>query len=84
MDIEVRVAQVYQPKEVTAGGCKRKILELMVRDETGAIRLVLWDEKSSFSFSVGDRLKVLNGFVTSFKGEWRINVGKYGKITVLE
>jgi len=25
-------------------------------------------------------LQIENGFVSSFKGNWRINVGKYGKI----
>jgi replication factor A1 len=50
-----------------------------VEDETGAMTLVLWDEKV-FPLKVGDVLQIGNGFVSSFKGEWRINVGKYGEI----
>jgi len=44
--------------------------------------MVLWDEKI-IPLEVGDVLQIENGFVSSFKGEWRINVGKYGKITKL-
>ena len=29
----------------------------------------------------GDIVEIRNGFVTSFKGVWRVNVGKYGEIT---
>jgi replication factor A1 len=53
-----------------------------VKDETGTMTLVLWDEKV-IPLKVGDILRVENGFVTSFKGEWRINVGKYGEIAKL-
>jgi ssDNA-binding replication factor A large subunit len=33
-----------------------------------------------FPQKAGDVLQMGNGFVTSSKGEWRINVGKYGEI----
>jgi len=50
-----------------------------VGDETGSIALVLWNERI-LPLKVGDNLQIENGFVTSFKGEWRINIGKYGNI----
>jgi ssDNA-binding replication factor A large subunit len=31
---------------------------------------------------VNDRIRIENGYVTSFKGEVQLNVGKYGKLTV--
>ena len=51
-----------------------------MEDETGAITLVLWNEKIML-LKVGDVLQIGNGCVTSFKGEWKINVGKYSEIT---
>jgi len=81
VNMSVKVLSISEAKHVTAGkGIEHEILELEVGDETGSIALVLWDEKI-LSVRVGDVLRFENGFVTSFKGEWRINVGKFGEVT---
>lgn len=81
VNIKVTVSEISEPKHViTSKGVEHEILEAKVEDETGAMMLVLWGEKV-FPLKVGDVLQIGNGFVTSFKGEWRINVGKYGEIT---
>jgi len=80
VNIKVRVSDISKPKQVITGkGITHEILEVEVKDETGAMTLVLWDEKV-IPVKVGDILQIENGFVTSFKGEWRINVGKYGEV----
>ena len=80
VNIRVRVLSISEPKQITTGtGIEHEILEAKVEDETGSAALVLWDEKI-IPIEVGDALQIENGFVTSFKGEWRINVGKYGKV----
>jgi len=80
VNIKVRVSDISEPKQVITGkGITHEILEVEVKDETGAMILVLWDEKV-IPVKVGDILQIENGFVTSFKGEWRINVGKYGEV----
>ncbi len=56
-----------------------KILELEVKDDNGSILLVLWDEKIIPGLKRSDKLVIENGFVTSFKGVWRINVGRFGQ-----
>jgi ssDNA-binding replication factor A large subunit len=33
---------------------------------------------------VNDKIKVENGYVTAFKGEIQLNVGKFGKLTINE
>jgi len=83
VNIKVTVSNISKPKQVTTGkGIKHEILEVEAKDETGTMTLVLWDEKV-IPLKVGDILQIRNGFVTSFKGEWRINVGKYGEIAKL-
>ena len=80
VNMNVKVLNISEAKRVTTGrGIEHEILELEVGDETGSIALVLWDEKI-LSVKVEDLLRVENGFVTSFKGEWRINVGKFGEV----
>jgi len=79
VNIKVKVLSVSQTQRITAGGAGHEILEAEVGDETGSIILVLWDDNIA-SINVGDVLQIENGFVSSFKGNWRINVGKYGKM----
>ena len=80
VNIKVTVSEISEPKQITTGtGIEHEILEVEVKDETGAMKLVFWDEKV-IPLKVGDILQIENGFVTSFKGERRINVGKYGEV----
>jgi len=82
VNISVEVMNTSESKQVVTGaGVDHEILELEVGDKSGSIKLVLWDEKIIAGLKKGDTVKVENGFVTSFKGDWRINVGRYGTIT---
>jgi replication factor A1 len=58
-----------------------QVADAIVADETGSIKLTLWNEQIE-QVNVGDRVKIENGYVTSFKGEIQLNVGKYGTMTV--
>lgn len=81
VNMTVKVFEVSGSKQmITSAGVSHGILELNVGDKSGSIKLVLWDEKI-IQLKVGDTVKIENGFVTSFKGAWRINVGRYGNIT---
>jgi len=59
-----------------------KIVDAVVADETASIKLTLWNEQID-QVNVGDNIKIDNGYVTSFKSEIQLNVGKFGKLTVL-
>jgi replication factor A1 len=58
-----------------------QVADAIVADETGSIKLTLWNEQIE-QVNVGDRVKIENGYVTSFKGEIQLNVGKYGTMIV--
>jgi len=78
VNLMAEVLNVSEPKQIITGtGVEHSILEVEVRDKTGSIALVLWNERI-LPLKVGDTLQIENGFVSSFKGKWRINVGKYG------
>lgn len=75
----LKVLDTAEPKQIMTGkGSEREIMELEVGDGTDTIKLVLWDDRV-VPLKVGDAVQIKNGFVTSFKGERRINVGKYGE-----
>jgi replication factor A1 len=57
------------------------VADARVEDETGSIKLTLWNEQIE-QVNVGNKVKIENGYVTSFKGEIQLNVGKFGTMTV--
>ncbi|MBN1244825.1 DNA-binding protein [Candidatus Bathyarchaeota archaeon] len=57
------------------------VADAVVADETGSIKLTLWNEQIE-QVEVGNKIKIENGYVTSFKGEVQLNVGKFGTMTV--
>lgn len=58
-----------------------RVADAVIADETGSIKLTLWNEQIE-QVNVGDKVKIENGYVTSFKGEKQLNVGKFGKLSV--
>jgi len=79
VELEAEVVETSEPKTIVARGSERRILEATIADETGRIKLVLWDDKM-VDLKPGDRVAISGGAVTSFKGEWRLNVSKGGSI----
>ena len=57
------------------------VADAVIADETGSIKLTLWNEQID-QVEVGNRIKIKNGYITSFKGEVQLNVGKFGTMTV--
>src|SRR5208337_5140273 len=51
----------------------------LVGDETGVVYVTLWDDNIE-KVNEGDTIRVENGYVTLFKGNIRLNIGKYGKL----
>jgi len=58
------------------------VADAVVQDDTGSIKLTLWNEQID-QLNVGDKIKIENGYVTSFKSETQLNIGKYGKLAIL-
>ena len=59
-----------------------RIVDAVVADESGSIKLTLWNEQIDM-VNVGDNVKIDNGYITSFKGEVQLNVGKFGQLKVI-
>ncbi len=62
---------------------EHRLSELLIADETGAINLVLWDEKIDV-VQEGSTIKVTNGFVKLFRGRMQLNLGRYGTVEEVE
>jgi replication factor A1 len=83
VSVEAKVTEKSEPREVMSRFKDEtyKVMTALIADETGTIKLTLWNEQIN-QVNVDDTVKVESGYVTSFRGEIQLNVGKYGKLTV--
>jgi replication factor A1 len=83
VDVIGRIIEKPEPREVTLRtGQKARVADLTLADETGKIKLTLWDDQID-KVDVDDTVKVENGYINSFRGEIRLNVGRFGKLEVI-
>lgn len=83
VSVEAKVMEKSDPREVVARfkDETHRVATAIIADETGKIKLTLWNEQIN-QVNIDDTVRVDNGYVTSFKGEIQLNVGKYGTLTV--
>jgi replication factor A1 len=55
----------------------------MISDDTGTIKLSLWDDQIKM-VKEGDKISIENGYTQAFRGENSLNIGRYGKIVVMD
>lgn len=83
VDVEAKVKEKSDTREVLSRFRDKtyKVATAIIADETGTIKLTLWNDQIN-QVNVNDTVKIENGYVTSFRGEIQLNVGRYGKLTV--
>jgi replication factor A1 len=81
--IEAKVTDMSEPREVSSRFKDQtyRVATATIADETGTVKLTLWNDQID-QVKVDDVVKVENGYVTSFRGQIQLNVGKYGTLTV--
>ena len=82
--VEGTIESISEPRTVNlkAGG-QAQVADAVIKDDTGQIKLTLWDAQIKM-VKAGSKVTVENGYINSFKGENSLNVGKYGKLNVVE
>ena len=59
-----------------------QVCDVTIQDEFGdQIKLTLWGEQTG-QVNLGDDVRLINGYVSEFRGEVQLNVGKKGRIEV--
>jgi replication factor A1 len=85
VEVEAKVVEKTPTREVMSRykDVVHRVATAMVSDDTGQIKLTLWNDQIE-QVNVEDKVKVENGYITTFRGEMQLNVGRYGKLTVNE
>ncbi len=82
IDVEGEISEISEPRNVTWSGGEGRVTECTLKDESGEIKLSLWNEHIEM-VKRGSKVKITNGYTKSFRGAVSLNVGKYGKLEVL-
>jgi replication factor A1 len=84
--VGLRARVLNVPKAVlvfTRFGEYARVSNALIADETGAIKLCLWNEKINL-VSVNSVVQIENASVTKFHGENQLRLGKRGRLSVIE
>lgn len=84
VNLEAEVLAAPKPSLVhTQYGNSIMLTNALIADETGKIKLCLWDTQVN-SVAAGDTIQIKNAKVSTFKGERQLHLGKSGTISVLQ
>lgn len=85
VNVLAKVVSKSEVRNITAGrdGEPHKVSDALVGDETGCIYLTLWDDNIE-KVKEGDTLAVKNGYINLFRGNMRLNIGRYGTLEIAE
>lgn len=85
ISLKAKVIEKSPIKEVfSRTGRKLKLSNATISDETGSIKLTLWNEQITL-VSEGDSIKIKNANVKSFRGEKMLNLSsRTGKIEIIK
>ena len=83
VDIRLRILSIEDPREVTTRFGKARVTTAQAGDETGTIKLSLWNDDID-RVDVDVIIDVKNGFVKTFRGEMELSAGRYGEIVLVD
>ena len=83
IDIVVEIAELQETRTFEKFGKSGKVANAKARDASGEITLSLWNEQCDL-VKQGDKVHIINGWVSEFKGEKQLSTGKFGRLEVLK
>jgi len=82
VEVEAEVTEIEEPRTFNKFGREIRVCNATVKDDSGNVKLTLWNDDIE-KVSVGDKIKITNGYVNEFQGEKQLTTGKFGKLEVL-
>jgi len=84
VNLIVKVVSKSQVRNVTGRDyTMRRVTDALVGDETGCVYLTLWDDNID-KIKEEATIRITNGYVNLFRGNMRLNIGRYGSFELLE
>ena len=84
VDVKARVLSIPEAKVVpTRYGEHSRVTNALIADETGTIKLCLWNERVN-AVLVDSVVKITNAKVTRFRGEKQLSLGRSAELSMVE
>ncbi|MFA5247515.1 MAG: OB-fold nucleic acid binding domain-containing protein [Candidatus Micrarchaeia archaeon] len=83
VELEAEVVDIETPREINKMGRVLRVANVNIKDDSGTITLVLWNEKID-EVSVGSKIKITNGYVNTWQDKPQLTLGKFGKMEVTQ
>jgi len=84
VNLKAEVLDITKPTfVVTRFGNHASVANALISDDTGKIRLCLWNEQIN-QVSVGDVVQIENARISTFRGERQLRVGRNGSVRVAQ
>jgi len=84
ISLRAKIIEIAKPTLVfTRFGNYASVTNALIADETGTIKLCLWNEQID-TMSVGSMIQIENANVSAFRGEKQLRVGKKGRLINVE
>ncbi len=90
LNLRCRIIRKFEAKEVNLRGGKSKVMNLIVGDETGQIRVVVWDTNKiseiEKDLNEGDEILIINAYskFSNFSNNFEINIGANTLLKLIE
>ena len=84
INLRAKVLEIPKPSLVyTRYGDCANVVNALIADETGTIRLCLWNEQIG-SIAIGDTIQIENARTSTFRGQKQLNVGRKGVLSSVD
>ena len=83
IEVVVTIVQKDSPRAFEKFGKSGKVCNATVKDQSGEVKMTLWNDDVD-KVKVGDKVKIVNGWCSEYKGEKQLSTGKFGSLEVVE
>jgi replication factor A1 len=84
VNLKAKILEITKPVLVfTRFGNYASVANALLADETGTIKLCLWNQQMSSIFA-GATVKIENARVSTFRGEKQLRIGKNGTLSIIK
>lgn len=77
-----KIIDISEHRDVNTRYGRKKVADAMIEDDTGQIKLTLWEGQIE-TVKIGDKVHVVGAYVTEFRDVLQLNIPKSGKLEVL-
>ena len=83
--ISFKVIEIGEEREVSSrrDGTTHRVVDVVVGDSSGTVQVPLWDDTID-AVEAGKTYNLTNGYTGLFRGNLRLNVGRYGELADAE